>query len=341
MAAHKIYCTLQTLSEVIRLRKDRPYSSTFSVIDKLCDIKLECEMSEFEKLRVANPIINKLFKRGSKSISCGASIDKAIINPNADDIFLMTPPNSRLYSEYREKMGLLVTSSLTDIQFIDDLCHIHFRPYTLLPETQKQRLRAHEEDFEDITSWKEVFDPIKLAPINSAIIIDNYIFNEFEQRDATLYSIIRSIVPNGLKIPFHLTIFVNRGSDNEHKITKKKMEQVVDEIHGLNLGSEIKVSIIAHTIKDTTHDRNILTNFHIISSGKGFGNFGHNGVKDIAQGSITSTFHNINFLPSSATIKHQHSIILDWMRDIYIDKKGMNSIYAFEVGDKFDNRLLC
>ena len=24
------------------------------------------------------------------------------------------------------------------------------------------------------------------------------------------------------------------------------------------------------------------------------------------------------------------------MRDIYIDKKGMNSIYAFEVGDKFD-----
>ena len=118
------------------------------------------------------------------------------------------------------------------------------------------------------------------------------------------------------------------------------MEQVISEIHGLKLASKIQVSIVVHTSGDVTHDRSILTNYHIITSGRGFSVIDNRGVKENARGEIVSTFNNICNIPSITSIKHIHSHILDWLRDIYIDKRGMNSLYAFKVGDDFDNRLL-
>lgn len=336
MAAHRIFCTTQTLSDVIRLRRERPYSSVMNVIEKLCDVKLECENAEeVRKLAETNPIIRKLMKRANRSVNCVNSIHESIKNPFPDDIFLLTPPDSRPYGDYRDKMGLLVTRSLTDMQVIDDLCYTHFRPFHLLTKEQKQHLTKHEEEFEDISSWKEVFDIIKIAPINSAIIIDNYVFSNFERRKSSLYSIIRSLVPDGLKIPFHLTIFTFNKSD---QIKQEKMNQVVNEIHGLKLGSKIEVQIIVHTQKDLTHGRYILTNYHIIPSDKGFNVIDFRGVHEETQGEIMSTFHNVNFIPSATSVKHIHSQLLDKMRDI--EKKIANSLYSFKVGDEFDNRLL-
>ena len=145
------------------------------------------------------------------------------------------------------------------------------------------------------------------------------------------------MVPKGLAIPFQLTIFLH---NKNGELKKEKMEQVISEIHKLKLGSEIKVSIVAHTSGDVTHDRNILTNYHLITSGRGFGVIDSRGVKQNAQGEIKSTFHNISFLPSTNSIKHQHSHILNWMKDIYNRGRGMESVYAFKVGDDFHNRLL-
>ncbi|MCH5345878.1 MAG: hypothetical protein J1E63_02140, partial [Muribaculaceae bacterium] len=244
---------------------------------------------------------------------------------------------SSQYSGYREKYGLLVTQSLTDMQVIDDLCYTHYRPFNLLTEKQKNRLKEHGEEYEDISTWKDVFNAINIVPINSAVIIDNYIFNHFDRRKQSLYSIIKELVPQNLKIPFHLTIFIN----NENgKVEKQKMEQVIKEIHELKLGATINVSIVAHTIKNETHDRHILTNYHLITSGKGFGVIDYRNVQENTKGEIVSTFHNIEYMPAFTTHKHQHSQLLDWMKDIYVDRKGMNAIYAFEIGDKFENRLL-
>lgn len=339
MAAHRIFCTKDTLSVVIRLRKDRPYSTVLSTIEKLGDLYLEIgSNTELLKLAATNPIVNKLLKRPARSIKCVNTVLQDIKEPRADDIFLLLPPDSKPYSNYREKMGVLLTSSLTDMQVIDDLGTSHLRPFNLLTADQKRKLQEHGEEYEDISSWKDVFATISLAPINSAIIIDNYLLSSnFERRRPSLYSLIQAIVPKGLTIPFHLTIFLY---NKNGELNKERMEQVVSEIHELKLNSIIKVSIVAHTSGDVTHDRNILTNYHLITSGRGFGVIDSRGVKQNAQGEIKSTFHNISFLPSTNSIKHQHSHILDWMKDIYIDRRGMESLYAFEVGDVFNNRLL-
>lgn len=338
MATHRLFCTSHTLSEVIRLRKDRPYSTVLSMIEKLCDIHIKCEDKlELLKLSTSNPIVKKLLKRPTREIFYIESLEENISNPKADDIFLMLSSESKQYCDYRKKQGVLVTCSLNEMQIIDDLCNKHFRPYNLLTNRQKQRLADRGEEYEDLSSWKEVFDAVKISPINSAVIIDNYILHKFERREASLYNIIQSIVPSGLSIPFHLTVFIN----NENgKLKKEQMEQVVKEIHELKLGSILKVSLIAHTEKDSTHDRNILTNYHLVTSGKGFGVIDSRGVKENAQGEIRSTFHNIDFLPSLNSIKHQHSHLLNWIKDIYIDKRGMDAVYAFVVGDDFRNRLI-
>lgn len=337
MAAHRIFCTKDTLYEVIRLRKERPYSTVLSTIEKLGNVYVECASeSELKGLAAENPIINKLLKRVNRDIKAIKSIVYEIKNFRADDIYLMTPPESRHYVDYRYKMGLLVTTSITDMQIIDDLCHTHYRPYNLLTDSQKSRLQQHGEEYEDISSWKDVLDATQVTPINAAIIIDNYIFHAFDRRKPSLYSLIMALVPEGLSIPFHLTIFVNNGKND---LKKEKMEQVVKEIHELKLGSEIKVSIVAHMSGEITHDRKILTNYHLITSGRGFGVIDNKGVHENAQGEVKSTFHNINLIPSYTSDKHIHSQVLDWMKEIYIHKKG-DGLYAFKVGDDFDNRLL-
>lgn len=258
--------------------------------------------------------------------------------PRADDIFLLLPPASKPYSNYREKMGVLLTSSLTDMQVIDDMSTSHFRPFNLLTADQKRKLQEHGEEYEDISSWKDVLATVDVTPINAAIIIDNYLLSSnFDRRKPSLYNLIQSLVPNGLAIPFHLTIFLY---NKNGELKKEKMEQVISEIHELKLGSKIQVSIVAHTSGNVTHDRNILTNYHLITSGHGFGIIDYRGVKENAIGEVKSTLHNIGFLPSTSSVKHQHSHILDWMKDIYIDRRGMESLYAFEVGDSFNNRLL-
>lgn len=339
MAAHRIFCDKSTLSEVIRLRKDRPYSTVLSVIEKLGDIYVECEGPEvLTSLAKTNPIINKLLKRPHREIKYIKSALQDINHPHADDIYLLLPPTSKPYTNYREKKGILLTASLTDMEVIDEMAYTHFRPFNLLTNSQKKKLLEHGEEFEDVSSWKDVFSVMKIIPINAAVIIDNYLLSSnFERRRPSLYSLIKALVPDGLSIPFHLTIFLY---NKNGELKKEKMEQVISEIHNLKLGSEIKVSIVAHTSGDVTHDRKILTNYHLITSGRGFGVIDSYGVKQNAQGDVMSTFHNIGFLPSINSVKHQHSQVLDWMKDIYIDRRGMESLYAFEVGDDFNNRLI-
>lgn len=337
MAAHRLFCNIQTLSEVIRLRKDLPYSSVYAVIDKLSDIYLEAvDKASIIRLASTNPIINKLLKRVNRKIKPIKEIKAEIVSFKADDIYLMLPPDSSKFSEYRESHGVIVTKSLTDLEFVGNLCQTNFRPFNFLTEKQKEQLTKNYEEYEDISSWADVFDGIKIEPINSAVIIDNYLFNNFDGRKSSLYTIIKKLVPNNLEIPFHLTIFVY----NDGGLKKEKMAQVINEIHSINLGSKLQVSIVAHTVKDETHDRHILTNYHFITSGRGFGTTDFRHVKYNAKGLISSTFHGVEFLPSLNTFKHQHSQLVDLLKDIYIDKKGMESIYAFEVGDKFNNRLL-
>lgn len=339
MAAHRIFCTLGTLSEVIGLREGRPYSTVYSVIEKLGYIYLDCESEDVHKLALLNPLVKKLIKRANREIFCQQSWEQAIKSPRADDIFLLLPRNSKPFGEFRTQMGVLLTCSLSDMQIIDELATNHYRPYNLLTEDQKRKLKEHEEEYEDISSWKDVLATINIAPLNSAVIIDNYLLSKFDRRKPSLYTIIQSLVPKGLAIPFHLTIFIY---NKNGELKKEKMEQVISEIHGLKLGSRIKVSIVAHTSGDVTHDRRILTNFHLITSGRGFGVMDSRGVKENAQGEVVSTFYNIGncIITYSTSVKQIHSHILDWMRDIYIDRKGMEALYAFEVGDDFNNRLL-
>ena len=338
MAAHRIFCTKDTLSEVIRLRKDRPYSTVLSTIEKLGDIYLEIDSnSELLKLAAINPIVNKLIKRPARSIKCVNTVLQDIKEPRSDDIFLLLPPDSKPYSNYRERMGVLLTFSLTDMQVIDDMSTSHFRPFNLLTADQKRKLQEHGEEYEDISSWKDVLAAIDVTPINAAVIIDNYLLSSnFDRRKPSLYNLIQALVPNGLAIPFHLTIFLYNKNGG---LKKEKMEQVISEIHELKLGSKVQVSIVAHTLGNVTHDRNILTNYHLITSGHGFGVIDYRGVKENAMGEVKSTLHNIGFLPSTSSIKHIHAHILDWMKDIYIKGRGMESLYAFVVGDNFKNRL--
>lgn len=341
MAAHRLFCNIQTLSEVIRLRKDKPYSAVYAIIEKLSDLYLETiDKAQIKKLALVNPIIKKLLKRDNRRLYSINSIKEEIKSYRPDDIFLISPPDFTQFEDYRDSRGVLVINSLSDLNYLENISNSHFRPFNLLTEKQKQKLRNQNEEFEDINNWNDVFNTLRIEPINSAVIVDNYLLDKFERRSESLYNLIKAIVPEGLVIPFHLTIFVYNKNGNLN-LKQDKLNQVIEEIHKLRLGSKVKVSIIAHSRNDLTHDRYILTNFHLINSGRGFGVIDSRGVKENAQGDIRSTFFGIEFLTSSTSVKHQFSHILEWLKEIYSDNGGIETDYFFEIGDEFDNRLLC
>lgn len=325
------YCNHLFVDEVINNRKkSTPHSIAYSIIDKLSDIVIDLSKDQLLELFKNNPIYNQLNKRSNRKIIPRINWkDSCDMTNVGDEMFFITPGYIDKHKELRSHLGCLVVSSDADIHILDRMNRI--RPYSLIPTKIRDVIQ---EEVEDINSWAEVVRPIPLRPINAAIIIDNFLFNDkFEKRkEHSLYSILHAIIPNDLEIPFHLTIFAN--NDNG-ALSEEYLKNVKSEIEHLHICKELKVSIIAHTNKSTTHDREIVTNYHYFYSGAGFSVIDDKGVQQLAKGEIRSSFHSIDTTYGIETHKHNHKRCIAWAKEI---ANKQDNKCCFVVGD-IENRL--
>lgn len=335
--AEKTYCELNFFEDILTHKKDEgAYQLLSKLLKKQCDIYLDIDKETFEKKKEENPIYKKLRKRENLTFKPFPSWQSSItFEETTDQIFLFDSKNRKECVQLRDCYGCLaISNDKQDLDFFYRLNRIH--PFILVPESN----RTNDKNIVYWNSWKEFFDSFKLPPINSILITDNFLFGEkFKDRKSnSLYAILKGMTSNKLVSDLHITIFFNNSPDKRNgrlPLTEDEAKKVIKEIRDLNLCKNIKITIVAHTMSSTTHDRKIITNYDFIESGVGFSVIDNDGIKQVAQGQEESVVCGLESPITSRMLQVQQIL---WLKQIFDGDKGMDATYAYIVGDKI-NRL--
>lgn len=334
MSVQNVYCNRSFFEDSFSQRRvSVSYDIAYSIMKKISDVYIVIPETDFkQKVKEEEPY-RTLFRRENYSFKSISEVQNKIATAEADDLFFLDIPKKEVEQIKKTKGVMVVTSN--DIYVLDRIANRQFRPYNLAPIGIRKK---SPEEFEQIDSWAEVFNGINISPVNAIAITDNFMFNaKFDERKrCSLYAILKSIVPNKLDIPFHVTLFYNN-SDNS--LPKEKAESIIQEIHDLNICTNIQISIVCHVCKSTTHDRELLSNYHYMYSGAGFSIIDDDGVQEVAKGVVESVYHGINNIVGATSIKHLHFQVIEWLKLIYTGKKGMSAPVCYVAGDSFYNRL--
>lgn len=328
-----VYCNHQFIDDCVRKQKESSsHKIAYKILELLSDVVVDFPKEQLIDIISKNQFYNTLIKRENKRVICDENWGRDFKADNiADQMYFIKPGYIPNHKQLRDDYGCLIVSSDDDIHILSRMNRQ--RIYCLTPNRNKPK----DIEYENLNTWNEVINPIKIRPINSAIIMDNFMFSKldkFERRKHdSLYAILREIVPSRIKTSFHLSLFMENGQGT---LSKEYAAEVIKEIKEMNLCDDMKVTIIAHTKKSTTHDRVLVTNYHYLYAGSGFSVIDEDGVQEMTKGQIQSTFHDIVDICGIQTIKHTHCSCIYWAGAI------INSIYnpnSFIVGDQ-ENRLL-
>lgn len=185
--------------------------------------------------------------------------DKLLKGVDVQTLFFLN--TSREQAKKLNKKNGLAFSSIDS--YFDDWNNLNFdcKP-SVYPVTKENGL---------FQSWNKIGDYV--FAITDIVIIDAYIFSDSSLLESNLYKIIESLgnnVPNKI----NLTIVSYSDDRNPIDITAKYNElKVFFEQNGL----AINLSIVLTKQSNKQHDRAILTNYFMISSGDSFNYFNSKG----------------------------------------------------------------
>lgn len=126
------------------------------------------------------------------------------------------------------------------------------------------------------SGWTDIFDYIKLPPLNSLVITDNYLL----KKDSQIYlfnlkQLLNCILPQSLSIPFHISIFSRMGDNIKNaKLFVGKLKSYLNTIREYDFQVEI-------VYNETIHPRGIISNYFQIDSDIGFNIFKSKEYKNI------------------------------------------------------------
>lgn len=337
-AVQNVYCTLPFLEEAIRRRKESaPHKIALRIMENLSNIYLDIPQEELVSRVKEDQVFRNLFKRENKTFRSKIGWRSSLqFEAVTDEVCFVHPDYIQDYKKLREEFGCLIIASDNDFHLIERMNDK--RGYVcIVPEDE--RISHLEEAYQK--SWEEAIRTCPVTPVNSIIISDNYLFSKITSRkEKGLFALLNTVVPENLKIPFHIAIFSLIAE--RYNFSAKDAEKLVQEIKELFPGREdyIKVTIVIHTKKTTTHDREIITNYHRITSGAGFSIIeDEDGVAEVAKGHIEPVFHAVSTTPSGQFItKHFHFQTIEWLKLIYQRKAGTGG-GSFIVGDKVHRML--
>lgn len=335
-AVQTVYCTLPFFNDICEKRKDSPAHKVASrVIENLSNIYLDISQDELLKRIKENAYYKMLFKRENKTFR-SKPYWKDIISFDSitDEVCFIHPEYMPNYKELRDKKGALIISSDSDINLLTRMNNK--RGYVcIVPE--EDRIGQLDSGYQN--SWEECISSCELKPINSLIISDNYLFSKFSTRKCSgLLALLKSVIPSNLDVSFHLAIFSLIGKN--YMFTADDAENLITEIRSLFPNVDMKITIIIHTKKSTTHDREILSNYHRVTSGAGYSVIeDEEGIKEVAKGFIEPVFHSIVTTPENhMCVKHFHFQTLEWLKPLYHREQG-TGVGSYIVGDRV-HRLL-
>lgn len=336
-AVQKSYCTVKFLEEMRKQRKTVPgYKVASRIIEELSDVYIDASNEVREYLIKNDQYFKMLFKRENKSLKSAVGWKSTVqFDSIKDDVFFIHPEYIPGYNEVQEKFGCLIISS--DEADLRRLVQLNDRRGYVCIVPKDDRISQLDSAYQD--SWSQALSTCKITPLNSLIISDNYLFSEKfpKRKESGLFALLKCLIPSQLETDFHLAIFSHVG---KNLFKREQAESLITEIRDLFPDIEMKISVVVHTKKSTTHDREILSNYHRVTSGAGFSLIEVDGIKEVARGTIEPVFHSLSTTDRNHMItKHFHFQTIEWLKEIYFGRTGMSADTTYIVGDK-EHRLL-
>ncbi len=332
MERQKVYCEIEFYkrfvdsfpNEIIptekAIKRNKSWNSLHSFIVK-SDLIFNVSSSEFKNLASSDNYLLMHWKKSTGG-ECGIEFSDTAF-PKLDSFEQGFSENIGYYNsvflsgnsynyckQIEDSFGVKVIS--IDNIFKQDLL------FKIQIETIKKYDKTHS-NWNFLNSFKH--------PCNSMAIVDNYILiNETEIKN-NLIKILDKLLPDKLKIPFHISIFSKNENNN-----KKHFEYISKSIKKLRPNLSFKLTI--HQLRNQFHDRTIITNYLILDSGSGFNLFKKNGAMHLTKiiGYFPSFTNNIN-----EDTRNSYEVLRNKMKDVY--NNSCQTEYLTNYWGAKENRL--
>ncbi|GAA4059669.1 hypothetical protein [Flavobacterium chungnamense] len=328
MAYQRAYCFSNEFNQLL---VNNSNDILEKILNDFCDVYLDLDEEEILNLIEENPIFKSFSKREIGSvIPAKVDLDNIKNNdfiPYLNDILVLN--ENFKTDEIRADYGILAIKP-DEIEYLESL-DFHFG-YSFQKDEKN-----------DFDSWEDVFNLKTLEPINSAIVIDNYLWKNLDdfhnENLENLYPIFENLISKKLKIPFHLSIVT---SNNKSLLSKKFIEKLNKIVKNLKAktGVDVEISLSTHTdtVKDDLHERVIITNFHYIYSDKGFNVFKDKKIILSTKGDRNWVYKDVKKYYGQIR-KHQHFQNIQLVKKRIIENQKIDSDVIFNIGNT-NNPLL-
>ncbi len=329
MTLQTVYCSKDIFEDIVLSENDaNELGILYKVLRDYSNVVIDINEDEFLDEIKNNAFYKAFIKREASEFITLPDFFNNLEEENLEnfptDVFLVDKP-IEFTSGIRANKGILVLNSGE----LDIINKMH-QPLTCkFSKGSKGKFSA----------WTELFDSKDMHPINSAVIIDNYLFNDYQvYRSDNLLKILTSLIPRDLSIPFHLTLLYE---NNEVKYKQERVVNIIKDLKGFivrELGIDIEIGIIAFIGEQQFHHRAILTNNYFISSDRGFNIFIGDHIKN-------DSFVRINWVYDSVCtelgeiLKKIHSDYLEEVKKVIAKCMRIESNLIFAAGH-LENRLL-
>ncbi len=328
MDLQNVYCSKNFFEEIVLFYNETPeYNLIFTILYEYSNVLLDISDDEFDRLLQEDGPYKIFIKREACECIPLPDFFKNIENDDLEtystDLFFLDKEIEYI-TKIRNKKGLFVYS-LEELKSILEL--------------NKPLEYTFSKERSTFSGWADLFKAKNITPINGAIIIDNYLFKDFDDRkDENILSIIANIIPAELDIPFHLTIITDNSAQ---QIKKKHAEKIagiisdhINKIHSINP----EVGIVTHSKCPDFHKRVILTNHFYIYSDKGFSIFKKGVVKEDTDGDIRWVYDSVCNITGDLR-KYKHADMISKVTKLLNKNNNSPNQSDFIVGSS-KNRLL-
>jgi hypothetical protein len=275
-------------------------SNWVSMYQFICksDLVLNVSSSEFGDLKNKDTWLQMLWKKSANG-ECGLefvsrsafpdvkNLEKAIANTKILNAVFLTTLDDTVCIKQSKRYGVIVLNT----SLAKGCKHLFSDNGTEFPSSEAQ-------DWNFLRGLNALYPALNIC--NSMIIVDNYLFSDNignganEKLEYNLKPMFRELLPEALDegAIFELSIFTEESK--EDGVQLKGFEKQYNYISSLisKIRPKLKYKISIYTkVKDSFHDRSLLTNNIWISSGHGFDIFGKaKGVKKPTSISIAFPF---------------------------------------------------
>ncbi|GAB3500994.1 hypothetical protein GCM10027341_27140 [Spirosoma knui] len=269
MIEQTFYITYSALEEIFLFPEH--YPELYKILDEYSNVMVDLHQDEFNDRLETDMFLKFLHKRVDCKTDClRAFFDDILdfdLDNNAKDWFVLDLPVEDC-ADAREHFGVAVFSK-------EELNNI-----IPSPKQAKWHLRKNERYNIANTKlgWEAIVSSIKLAPINSLVLVDNYLFDkDREQGMNNALSLFKGIMPRKLGVPFNILIVIAEKvaySAATLETTAKNISERLSDMFTYT----VTVGIITHNRPDVFHQRAVITNYHFFESHHGYNSFKTDGL---------------------------------------------------------------